>query len=219
MTLIDQMDTLPLGSSGKEFLMPVDLTSSLVRLNVGGALFDTTVATLTKFPDTMLARMLSGAFPVQHDADSRVFVDRDGALFGDVLRFLRDGIVVRTRAKDLEALLLEARYYCLDEMVADVSAALEALQEQDRRQSGALPELLASINESLKCGRRWGLTRAQHIQLRRLSSQSIVEVVNQRLFRRGVASERVFEIRLVDEDGAPEYEAALVALYGIALED
>ena len=46
--------------------------STYVKLNVGGALFNTTVATLTKH-DSMLRAMFSGRMEVLKDADGSSF--------------------------------------------------------------------------------------------------------------------------------------------------
>ena len=55
--------------------------STKVKLNVGGILFTTTVQTLTKDPDSMLAAMFSGRFPMKPAEDGTFFIDRDGTYF------------------------------------------------------------------------------------------------------------------------------------------
>jgi hypothetical protein len=59
-----------------------------VRLNVGGHRFETTIATLTKEPDSMLSAMFSGRHNLKED-DGYVFVDQDGDVFVHVLSYLR----------------------------------------------------------------------------------------------------------------------------------
>jgi hypothetical protein len=68
--------------------------NNLVSLNVGGAKFTTTLSTLTKTPNSMLAAMFSGRFAVTTDEKNRFFIDRDGKHFGTILNYLRDGFVV-----------------------------------------------------------------------------------------------------------------------------
>eukprot|EP01133_Synstelium_polycarpum_P004017 gene4017-4652_t len=65
--------------------------SSKIKLDVGGRHFATTLATLTKYPDSMLAAMFSSRFELPRDEDGRIFIDRDGKLFAHILAYLRDG--------------------------------------------------------------------------------------------------------------------------------
>nr|AYM00391.1 kctd21 [Petromyzon marinus] len=60
-----------------------------VTLNVGGTVYTTSLDTLTRFPDSMLAAMFSGKMPTAQDAHGRFFIDRDGKIFRHVLNFLR----------------------------------------------------------------------------------------------------------------------------------
>jgi hypothetical protein len=49
----------------------------IIRLNIGGTRFATTLATLCKFPDSMLAVMFSGRFgPPPLDEEGHYFIDR-----------------------------------------------------------------------------------------------------------------------------------------------
>ncbi|GAM27885.1 hypothetical protein SAMD00019534_110610 [Acytostelium subglobosum LB1] len=66
-------------------------SSKKIKLDVGGKIFATTVSTLTKHPDSMLAAMFSSRFELPTDDDGRIFIDRDGKLFGHILAYLRDG--------------------------------------------------------------------------------------------------------------------------------
>uniref|UniRef100_A0A0K0DRT8 BTB domain-containing protein n=1 Tax=Angiostrongylus cantonensis TaxID=6313 RepID=A0A0K0DRT8_ANGCA len=82
-----------------------------VKLNVGGALFQTTVGTLTKH-DTMLRAMFSGRMEVVTDSNGWVLIDRSGRHFGVILDFLRDGFVPLPECRvEVEQILVEARYY------------------------------------------------------------------------------------------------------------
>ncbi len=70
--------------------------TSVVRLNVGGLRFQTTVWTLRRVADTMLERMFSedwAAHGCTNDEEGapEKFIDRDGRHFHVVLNFLRDG--------------------------------------------------------------------------------------------------------------------------------
>ena len=63
--------------------------SSIVNLYVGGRRFTTSLQTLTKDPDSMLAAMFSGKFEVKPSEDGVFFIDRDGKHFRFILDYLR----------------------------------------------------------------------------------------------------------------------------------
>ena len=53
-----------------------------IKLNVGGQIFKTSIETLVKDPDSMLAAMFSKRFDVKPDEeDGAYFIDRDGTHF------------------------------------------------------------------------------------------------------------------------------------------
>ena len=53
-----------------------------IKLNVGGQIFKTSLETLRKDPDSMLAAMFSQRFDIQPDEDDGAyFIDRDGTHF------------------------------------------------------------------------------------------------------------------------------------------
>ncbi|KAJ9461734.1 hypothetical protein DIPPA_19485 [Diplonema papillatum] len=63
---------------------------SVVRFNVGGIIYDTTVATCASFPG-VLKDIVEGVALAQRDAYDRIFIDSDGALFRYILTFMRHG--------------------------------------------------------------------------------------------------------------------------------
>ncbi|WKX98994.1 hypothetical protein Q1695_014117 [Nippostrongylus brasiliensis] len=99
-----------------------------VKINVGGALFQTTVGTLTKH-DTMLRAMFSGRMQVVTDSNGWVLIDRSGKHFGVILDFLRDGFVPLPECRvEVEQILAEARYYLVQDLAAECQSWLETLQ-------------------------------------------------------------------------------------------
>ena len=64
---------------------------SIVKLNVGGHYFTTSLQTLTKDPNSMLAAMFSGKFEMEPRGDGAFFIDRDGTHFRFILNYLRTG--------------------------------------------------------------------------------------------------------------------------------
>ena len=91
-----------------------------IKLDIGGHVYATSVLTLTKDPQSMLATMFSGRHSVMKEEDGSYFIDRDGTHFRYILNYLRDG-----GFKDgllpgdiLMELQTEAEYYQLSGLVA-----------------------------------------------------------------------------------------------------
>ncbi|XP_072443963.1 BTB/POZ domain-containing adapter for CUL3-mediated RhoA degradation protein 3 isoform X1 [Chiloscyllium punctatum] len=100
-------------------------SSKYVKLNVGGALYYTTMQTLTK-QDTMLKAMFSGRMEVLTDSEGWILIDRCGKHFGAVLNYLRDGAVPLPETnREIEELLAEAKYYLVQGLVEECQAALQ----------------------------------------------------------------------------------------------
>ena len=68
---------------------------NVIRLDVGGIPYTTTLDTLRKVPGSMLAIMFSEGHmnPGFRTDDGRIFIDRDGELFASVLEYLRTGVL------------------------------------------------------------------------------------------------------------------------------
>ena len=89
-------------------------SSRVVKLNVGGIPFTTTVKTLRKDPNSMLAALFSGTLEIKPSEDGSFFIDRDGTYFRHILNYLRDGeLILPGRAEFLKELEAEARFYRL----------------------------------------------------------------------------------------------------------
>ena len=90
----------------------------VVKLNIGGQIFETNVKTLQKDPDSLLATMFSKQIEVIRQQNEAYFIDRNGTLFEHVLNYLRTGKVPHKIIQDLgEDLLEEAIFYNLKGMV------------------------------------------------------------------------------------------------------
>ena len=92
---------------------------SVIHLNVGGHKFDTTVATMTRFPGSMLGAMFSGRHQLPKDKDGYYFIDQDGTHFRHIINFLRnpEGFVVTLKGEELAELKSQAAYYLLDDVM------------------------------------------------------------------------------------------------------
>lgn len=114
--------------AGEKFEMP-----SVVRLNVGGMTFATTVDTLTqRDTDSMLAVMFSGRHRLHMDSKKgAVFIDRDGTQFRHILNWLRDGVIPMLEIPAYQELLREAEYYQLMGLVECLTPLLCKKDEDD----------------------------------------------------------------------------------------
>ena len=87
-------------------------TGDIVMLNVGGRVYATSRATLSKDSSSMLARMFTNENSASTDRNGNFVIDRDGDTFKYILNFLRDGSCVLPVTYQLRAeLLREAEYY------------------------------------------------------------------------------------------------------------
>ncbi|XAR64860.1 hypothetical protein NMG60_11008740 [Bertholletia excelsa] len=157
-------------------MMMPNVSSTLVRLNIGGKKFCTTIDTLTqRDPDSMLAAMFSGRHTACQDSEKGyVFVDRDGKHFRHILNWLRDGIVPTLEDNEYAELLQEAEYYQLlrkepEEMDAELTRAdiIKCIQSEKVRFRGVnlsgldLSKLdLSSVDFSYACLRNVFFSRA-----------------------------------------------------------
>ncbi|BBH06940.1 potassium channel tetramerisation domain-containing protein / pentapeptide repeat-containing protein [Prunus dulcis] len=108
-------------------------SSSLIRLNIGGKKFCTTIDTLTqREPDSMLAAMFSGRHTLCQDPEKGyVFLDRDGKHFRHILNWLRDGVVPTLKDSKYTEVLREAEYYQLLGLIDGIHAILNKKKEDE----------------------------------------------------------------------------------------
>ena len=98
-----------------------------VKLNVGGHHFTTSLQTLTRDPNSMLAAMFSGKFPMEPHGDGAFFIDRDGTHFRFILNYLRTGkLTFPEGATALAEFKEEADFY-------QIQGILDELDDTKRR--------------------------------------------------------------------------------------
>ena len=99
-----------------------------VKLDIGGTGFKTSLETLRKDSDSMLASMFSGRFSMKAQDDGSFFIDRDPTHFRYILNFLRTGkIIIPDDAIAREELLLETEFFNVRPMLDKLSAMLDKL--------------------------------------------------------------------------------------------
>ena len=89
----------------------------IIRLNVGGVLFTTTKATLCRYPNSMLGAMFNGSMSTYKD-ENGYFIDRNGAMFGHILDFLRSShLALPEGFRHLDQLAVEADFFQIEPMI------------------------------------------------------------------------------------------------------
>lgn len=99
---------------------------AVVELNVGGVFYTTSLATLTKEPNSLLAQMFGskGRQGVMKDSKGKYFIDRDGVLFRYVLDYLRNQkMILPENFHERDRLRNEAEYFNLPDMAAEMVPA------------------------------------------------------------------------------------------------
>ena len=90
-----------------------------VRLNVGGTVLVTTVATLRACPGSMLAAMFGESWnprALARDASGAFYLDADPRFFAPLLNYLRRGELV-VEPRDVPGVLAEAKYFGIQPLV------------------------------------------------------------------------------------------------------
>lgn len=84
-----------------------------VHIDVGGTIYTSSLETLTKYPDSRLAKLFNGTIPIVLDSlKQHYFIDRDGGMFRHILNFMRNSkLLIPEDFADIDLLLEEARYF------------------------------------------------------------------------------------------------------------
>jgi len=95
--------------------------NNIIKLDVGGVRYKTSLNTLTQYQDSMLANMFSGRHSNKSmiDSDGYYFIDRDGTIFGYIIIFLRNGTLDLddTSKSVVKSILTEADYFNISKLV------------------------------------------------------------------------------------------------------
>ncbi|KAI1702975.1 poly-adenylate binding protein, unique domain-containing protein [Ditylenchus destructor] len=98
-----------------------------VRLNVGGKVFQTTKDTLSRYPDSFLARLVNSGIPSDKDESGAYLIDADPEHFRTILNYLRRGQVTLDSSKViLGDLLREADFFNIEPLVIEIRQAMSA---------------------------------------------------------------------------------------------
>ena len=101
--------------------------SGKVLFDVGGRIFATTVETLMHEKNTFFTALFSRQWDLEKDDKGRIFIDRNGDLFAEILDFMRTPNEYNMPEERLrKRLITEAKFYKL-------TSFLEILTEPDRK--------------------------------------------------------------------------------------
>lgn len=97
------------------------LSQKKILLDVGGTYFATTLTTLTKYKNSKLAKIFSGDFELEYDADGRFFIDRNGEHFKYILDSLRNDELILPQNEELrDKVINEFKFFNLEDLLPKV---------------------------------------------------------------------------------------------------
>lgn len=131
-----------------------------VSLNVGGRIFATTRSTLTRHPESMLARMFGSqsddpGWSSATDSTGAYLFDRSPEYFEPLLNFMRHGKLILNDGLKPEGVLEEARFYGISDAIEPLTAMVSE-NENARLHPLTRPEFVRLLlstptNVSLRC--------------------------------------------------------------------
>jgi len=89
-----------------------------ILLNIGGTKFQATRATLEN--SEFFGALLDNRSKTHFESDGSIFIDRDGTHFRHILNYLRDKTVPDLSLSERKQLLVEARYYKITGLIAEL---------------------------------------------------------------------------------------------------
>ncbi|XP_071342929.1 uncharacterized protein [Trachinotus anak] len=112
----------PLVSTGIPTPAQLTKTNAPVHIDVGGHMYTSSLATLTKYPESRIGRLFDGTEPIVLDSlKQHYFIDRDGHMFRYILNFLRTSkLLVPDDFKEYALLYEEARFFQLAPLQAEL---------------------------------------------------------------------------------------------------
>ena len=122
-------------------------STEVVTMNVGGRVFQTSLATLRGESESVLAQLFaSGEVDVlERDETGRVFLDCDPDAFALVLRWLRSGVVpIVTSETTLDNVMSLARLLDLDRLVVGLGGELSDDEAEDEEEENSMSTVVSA---------------------------------------------------------------------------
>uniref|UniRef100_A0A665TCI2 BTB domain-containing protein n=1 Tax=Echeneis naucrates TaxID=173247 RepID=A0A665TCI2_ECHNA len=112
----------PLSSTGIPTPAQLTKTNAPVHIDVGGHMYTSSLATLTKYPESRIGRLFDGTEPIVLDSlKQHYFIDRDGHMFRYILNFLRTSkLLVPDDFREYSLLYEEASFFQLSPLQAEL---------------------------------------------------------------------------------------------------
>ena len=128
-------------------------SNNMIRLNVGGVVFMTSLSTLQSCPTSSLALMFSPSSPHQlppRDSSGDFFLDSSPAMFGYVLDWCRYNQLLVDRVNmDWGGLEVVADYFGLEDMKQEIRQRREQQQEKERLKKADTVERYRELVETI----------------------------------------------------------------------
>lgn len=103
----------------------------VVKLNVGGHYFETSLQTLKRQPNTFFTAMFSGCTELSKGKDGAYFVDQDGTHFRHILNYLRKGTIPSVVVDQIgQELIPEAEFYGITSLI-DILLGIPSTTKDD----------------------------------------------------------------------------------------
>ncbi|XP_027035360.1 BTB/POZ domain-containing protein KCTD1 isoform X2 [Tachysurus fulvidraco] len=117
-----QSPASPMGTAGIPTPAQLTKANAPVHIDVGGQMYTSSLATLTKYPESRIGRLFDGTEPIVLDSlKQHYFIDRDGHMFRYILNFLRTSkLLIPDDFKDYSLLYEEAQYFQLQSLQAEL---------------------------------------------------------------------------------------------------
>uniref|UniRef100_A0A8C6S869 BTB domain-containing protein n=1 Tax=Neogobius melanostomus TaxID=47308 RepID=A0A8C6S869_9GOBI len=124
-------------------------TNAPVHIDVGGHMYTSSLATLTKYPDSRIGRLFDGTEPIVLDSlKQHYFIDRDGPMFRYILNFLRTSrLLLPEDFKEFSLLYEEARFFELAPLQAELDQWKAQRQDAPRCVDCALVQVCPGLGE------------------------------------------------------------------------
>lgn len=146
----------------------------IVELDVGGTRLSTYASTILKFPDCLLARMLTSEFELTKTNGGAIFLDLDGERFRHILDFMRmksSSSIPDHNVFLLHALRADAEYMALFELATVLDVMIECKEKASAYTNTVVDdrhkELVAELRRMRESADKGARTRKRPTKTRR----------------------------------------------------
>ncbi|XP_014244003.1 BTB/POZ domain-containing protein KCTD1 isoform X2 [Cimex lectularius] len=137
--------------TGIPYVAAANRYTAPVHIDVGGTIYTSSLETLTKYPESRLAKLFNGSIPIVLDSlKQHYFIDRDGGMFRHILNFMRNSrLLIPDTFTDLDLLLEEAKYFEIQPMIRQLEQMKKERCKSKGIKNGPSPD--KQVQESYEC--------------------------------------------------------------------